>query len=90
MTALGTLAGLSRAELLCRLRDAEARADRAEMRLACWALAEAFGALDLDTHPDGRHFAEPCRCGHPRDQHVACECECDLCGCKAFVKGVGT
>lgn len=85
MTTIGELAQFPRSELLRRLREAEARADRAEMRVACWALSEAFGALDFDCEPDGLYYAEPCACGHKRDQHLACDRECDLCACPAFV-----
>jgi hypothetical protein len=63
---------------------------RCPVRARRAALAEAFGVLDLETDPDGVLYALPCTYGHARDEHVGCVCECDLCGCKAFVKGVGT
>ena len=106
MSTIGELAGLSRPQLIERVRELEsklvsvgaeldfalrlvestaAEGLRAEQRRACWALAAAFGALDLERTPwDDGLYAEPCRCGHPRDYHEALERHCDDCSCDAF------
>jgi hypothetical protein len=70
------------------VRDIEALLvdlERAEMRLACWALSDAFGALDLHGDGDGTYYAQPCACGHACDDHVVCVGRCDSCACRAFV-----
>lgn len=71
-------------------RTALARASRAEMRLACWALADAFGLI-------GREIVNsPCaNCGHLGAVHFddgECGGDTGWCGpgcpCRAFVARV--